>query len=108
VRGAGARRVVVTPAAELGSSCETARVATERSRKTQAPEGRPLNFLPVWLGQRGAAHLRHEAEASSWTTGRRRAPTAPGPRADTLAALPREELFDFGFIDVDKPVYRTH
>lgn len=31
-----------------------------------------------------------------------------GPGADTLASLPRQELFDFGFIDADKPGYRTY
>ena len=31
-----------------------------------------------------------------------------GPGADTLAALPRETLFDFAFIDADKPAYRTY
>jgi caffeoyl-CoA O-methyltransferase len=31
-----------------------------------------------------------------------------GPGAVTLAGLPREELFDFGFIDADKPGYRTY
>jgi caffeoyl-CoA O-methyltransferase len=31
-----------------------------------------------------------------------------GPGAETLASLPREELFDFGFIDADKPGYRTY
>jgi caffeoyl-CoA O-methyltransferase len=31
-----------------------------------------------------------------------------GPAADTLASLPRETLFDFAFIDADKPGYRTY
>jgi caffeoyl-CoA O-methyltransferase len=31
-----------------------------------------------------------------------------GPGAETLASLPRETLFDFGFIDADKPAYRTY
>ncbi len=30
------------------------------------------------------------------------------PAADTLAALPREELFDLAFIDADKTGYRTY
>jgi predicted O-methyltransferase YrrM len=30
------------------------------------------------------------------------------PGAETLAALPRQELFDFGFIDADKSGYRTY
>jgi len=31
-----------------------------------------------------------------------------GPGAETLASLPRETLFDFGFIDADKPGYRSY
>jgi caffeoyl-CoA O-methyltransferase len=31
-----------------------------------------------------------------------------GPAAETLASLPRETLFDFGFIDADKPGYRGY
>jgi len=31
-----------------------------------------------------------------------------GPAAETLRALPREEHFDFAFIDADKPSYRTY
>jgi caffeoyl-CoA O-methyltransferase len=31
-----------------------------------------------------------------------------GPAVETLRALPREEQFDFAFIDADKPSYRTY
>ncbi|MBP2703309.1 O-methyltransferase [Microbispora sp. RL4-1S] len=31
-----------------------------------------------------------------------------GPAADTLRALPEEELFDFAFIDADKPAYPVY
>jgi caffeoyl-CoA O-methyltransferase len=31
-----------------------------------------------------------------------------GPAAETLRALPRQEQFDFAFIDADKPSYRTY
>ena len=93
-----------------------------RDRRAARDRGRHLHRLLVALhrarARRRAASCVTCDISEEWTSVARRywekagvadrSSCGSGPGADTLRALPREPVFDLGFIDADKPGYPVY